>query len=149
MATVNRYYRFSKISEQKFRHLLRCFADDLTATETAKLTRLSKRSVNAIFLRMRSKIAQKRKSWWGSNREISRTILTFESMLYVYYDDEGAEGGYTSSRFWPYASGRLKKFNGLPAHTQRLHLRETEFRYVHHEHNLYKVLLAFFRKNPL
>jgi len=32
MVERNRYFRFAKISEAKFRHLLRCFALDLTAT---------------------------------------------------------------------------------------------------------------------
>jgi transposase-like protein len=36
---------------------VKCFALDLTATQSAKLTGISVRSVNAIFLRIRSKIA--------------------------------------------------------------------------------------------
>jgi transposase-like protein len=57
MARVNRYFRGSKLSEARFRHLVRCFALDLTATQTAELTGISVRSVNSIFLRMRRKIA--------------------------------------------------------------------------------------------
>lgn len=57
MARVNRYFRDSKLSEARFRHLVRCFALDLTATQTAELTGISVRSVNSIFLRMRRKIA--------------------------------------------------------------------------------------------
>lgn len=57
MARSNRYFRFSKLSEGKFRHLMRCFALDLTATQSAGLTGLSVRSVNAIFLRLRRRIA--------------------------------------------------------------------------------------------
>ena len=57
MAQSNRYFRFSKLSEAKFRHLVKCFALDLTATQTANLTGISLRSVNAIFLRIRRKIA--------------------------------------------------------------------------------------------
>jgi transposase len=56
MAGVNRYFRFAKISEARFRSLLRCFALDLTATQTAEMTGISVRSVNEIFLRMRGKI---------------------------------------------------------------------------------------------
>lgn len=58
MTGRNRYFRYSKISEAKFRQLLRCFALDLTATQTSEITALSLRSVNAIFLRMRKKISQ-------------------------------------------------------------------------------------------
>jgi transposase-like protein len=56
MAGVNRYFRFSKISEAKFRALVRCFALDMTATQTALMTGLSLRSTNQIFLRLREKL---------------------------------------------------------------------------------------------
>ncbi len=49
----NRYYKFFKISEARFRRLIKCFALDLTATETARLTGISVRSVNEIFLKVR------------------------------------------------------------------------------------------------
>jgi transposase-like protein len=58
MAQLNRYFNFAKISEAKFRILLRCFALDLSATQTAQMTRLSVRSVNPIFLRLRQRLAQ-------------------------------------------------------------------------------------------
>src|ERR1035438_10366043 len=58
MAGVNRYFRFSKICEAKFRSLLRCFALDMTATQTARMTGISLRSVNQIYLRLREKLAQ-------------------------------------------------------------------------------------------
>jgi transposase-like protein len=58
MIGVNRYFRHSKISEARFRHLVRCFALDLTATQTAAVTGISVRSVNAIFLRMRRRMAE-------------------------------------------------------------------------------------------
>jgi len=57
MARLNRYFRFSKINEARFRHLLRCFALDLTATQTAGMTGISVRSVNTIFLRLRRRVA--------------------------------------------------------------------------------------------
>lgn len=58
MNRVNKYYQHSKISEYKFRRLARCFALDLTATETAAITGLTRRSVNAIFLRIRRRLAE-------------------------------------------------------------------------------------------
>lgn len=57
MAGVNRYFRFSKISEAKFRAVVRCFALDLTATQTSSMTGISVRSVNDIFLRIRERLA--------------------------------------------------------------------------------------------
>ena len=58
MTGKNKYFRRSKISEAKFRRLLRLFAMDLTATDTAQLCNLSVRSVNAIYQRIRVRLAQ-------------------------------------------------------------------------------------------
>jgi len=58
MAQVNRYFRFAKISEAKFRTLSRCFALDLSATQTAEMTGISLRSVNPIYLRLRQRLAR-------------------------------------------------------------------------------------------
>jgi transposase len=58
MPQLNRYYRRSKISERKFRQLLRHFALDLTASDVAHLTGLSRRSMTSIFLNIRKRIAE-------------------------------------------------------------------------------------------
>ena len=57
MKQKNKYQKFSKISEQKFREIIRCFALDLTASDTAKMTGISVRSINPIFLKIRHRIA--------------------------------------------------------------------------------------------
>jgi transposase len=54
----NRYFRHSKISEAKFRQILRYFAMDLTATDCAELSGVSVRSVNSIYLRVRRRLAE-------------------------------------------------------------------------------------------
>jgi transposase len=56
MQPANRYYNRAKISEAKFRYVLRLFALDLTASDTARLTGLSVRSVNALYLRLRHRL---------------------------------------------------------------------------------------------
>ena len=56
MQPTNRYYKCSKISEVKFRYLLRLFALDLTASDTARLTGLSVRSVNDVYQRLRHRL---------------------------------------------------------------------------------------------
>lgn len=58
MTAKNRYYKRSRISEAKFRQLIRSFSMDFTATDTATLTQISIRSVNTIFLKVRRRIAQ-------------------------------------------------------------------------------------------
>ena len=50
MAGVNRYLRFTKISEARFRTLLRCFALDLTATQAAQMTGLPVHRTNDVYV---------------------------------------------------------------------------------------------------
>ena len=58
MERPNPFYRRSRISAKKFRQLLRLFALDLTATDTAQLTGLTRKTVTMIFLKIRERIAQ-------------------------------------------------------------------------------------------
>lgn len=58
MIQKNRYFSRSKISEAKFREILRYFAMDLTATDCAELSGISVRSINTIYLRVRRRLAQ-------------------------------------------------------------------------------------------
>jgi len=53
MNLKNKYQKFCKITEPKFRRFLRLFALDLTAYDTAKLTDVSIRSVNSLYLKLR------------------------------------------------------------------------------------------------
>jgi transposase-like protein len=74
----NRYYRRSKISDTRFRHLLRLFALDLTASDTARLTGISVRSVNDIYLRLRQRIAyecEKTRPFKGGEVEIDESYF--------------------------------------------------------------------------
>jgi transposase len=54
----NKYYRRSRISEAKFREILRYFAADLTATQTADFVKLNRNTVNTIFTLLRERISQ-------------------------------------------------------------------------------------------
>src|ERR1043165_2607491 len=58
MEQLNRYYRCSKISERKFLRLLRHFTLDVTASRTAQLTGLTRKTVTTIFLKIRERIAE-------------------------------------------------------------------------------------------
>jgi hypothetical protein len=55
---LNRYYRRSRISEQKFRLLVQHFALDLSAAQAAQLTGLSHRSAITTFGKIRRRIAE-------------------------------------------------------------------------------------------
>ena len=71
----NKYYKRSKISEAKFRQLLRHFAMDFIATDTVKLTGISKRSVTHIYGLLRDKIRQ----WVWQETPFTGTIEVDES----------------------------------------------------------------------
>jgi len=224
MAGVNRYFRYSKISEAKFRQLVRCFALDLTATQTAEITGVSVRSVNTIFLRMRKKMAaecercspvggelEADESYFGSRRvrgkrgrgasgktivfgllkrgsqvyteivpdaskatlqAIIRGKASPESILHTdgwrghdglvdmgfdkhFRVNHGDNQFVAGSRhvngvasFWSFAKRRLLEFNGIAKHTFYLHLKETEFRFNHRQHDFYKFLPSFFPLHP-
>ena len=54
----NCYFKRSKLSASVFRQILRLFALDLTASDTARLTGVSVRSINDIYLRLRERLAR-------------------------------------------------------------------------------------------
>jgi hypothetical protein len=54
----NRYYRRARLSERKFRELVRCFALDLSTSNTARLIGISVRSTNTVFLKIRQRMAE-------------------------------------------------------------------------------------------
>ena len=60
MPREKRYYRRSRIAESKFCDLVRCFAEDLSATDVANLIGLTRKSVTNIFLKLRRRIAEDR-----------------------------------------------------------------------------------------
>ena len=58
MSELRRYYRRSRIPEAKFCELVRYFVQDLSATEVASLTGVTRKSVTTIFLKLRRRIAE-------------------------------------------------------------------------------------------
>jgi transposase len=71
MERPNPFYRRSRISAEKFRQLLRLFALDLTATDAAQLTGLTRKSVTTIFLKIRERIAEEcERDWPLSSGEV-------------------------------------------------------------------------------
>ncbi len=52
MKLKNKYQKCSKITEPKFRQILRLFAFDLSAPDTAKLTGINIKSINNLYLKL-------------------------------------------------------------------------------------------------
>ncbi len=226
MQRRNRYYRRSRISEYRFRLLVRYFALDLSAADVAELTGLTHKTVNTIFLNIRRRLAEDcarqspfaggeveaDESYFGARRgrgkrgrgASGKTILfgllkrdeyvyreivpdckkaTLQSIIRgrvapeaVIHSDgwRGYDGlvdvGYAKhfrvahganefargtahingiESFWSFAKRRLQKFNGIPAHTFYLHLKECEWRFNNRSKNLYQELLTLLRHHPL
>ncbi len=77
MQRQNRYYTRSRILEWKFRLLVRYFALDLPAADTAQLTGLTRKSVNSIFLKIRHRITEEchRQSPFGGEVEVDESYF--------------------------------------------------------------------------
>jgi transposase len=58
MEMKNKYYKYSRLSEQKFQSVVESFALDRSATEAAAATQLSVRAVNSIYLKLRRRIGE-------------------------------------------------------------------------------------------
>mgnify|MGYP003120468541 CR=1 FL=1 len=72
---INRYYKRSRITEAKFRQLIRYFSMDFTASDVAKLTGLSRRSVTSIYVKLRHKIC----TWTQDSTPIQGVVEVDES----------------------------------------------------------------------
>ena len=226
MKSVNRYYQRSKISERKFRQIVRYFAMDFTASDVAQLTGLTRKTVTMIFLRIRQRVAAEceraspysdcevevDESYFGARRvrgkrgrgASGKTIVfgifkrngcvytevvpdcrkrTLQAVIRgrvaldtIIHSDgwRGYDGlvdvGYAKhfrvdhgqdqfvrgphhvngiESFWSYAKRRLQKFNGVPARTFYLHLKECEYRFNNRNNNLTRELLKLLVSYPL
>lgn len=84
MKQLNRYYRRSRISEHKFRQIIKYFALDLTANRTAQLTGLTHKTVNQIYLKIRFRLPQdcQRQSPFAGVVEVeNRTLVRVASAV--------------------------------------------------------------------
>ena len=95
---------------------------DFTATQTAELTDISRRSVNSIYALFRIRVQQ-----WVNKQAPFNGIESF----------------------WSYAKWRLARFNGFRHTHFILHLKETEFRFNYRNNDLYSVMLKHLRADPL
>ena len=74
MTPNRKYYKRSRIPEEKFCELAEYFAQDLSATEVAKLTGLTRKSVTSIFLKLRRRIAEERERNLESSHELKHDV---------------------------------------------------------------------------
>jgi transposase len=225
MSPVNPYSARSRISATRFRNFVRCFALDLTASQAAQIAGVNRNTANALYRKIRVRIAEDcenssplageielDESYFGPRRvpgkhgrgagrktivfgllkrhgkiytqivpnctrktlrtiiegRVDRTSTLYSDGLKSYNglvdvgfaqhfrvqhnQDEFVRGtthinGIES--FWSFAKRRLQRFNGIPAQTFYLHLKECEWRFNHRGDDLYRSLLKLLRRNPL
>ena len=227
----NKYYKRSRISEAKFRQLVRLFAQDLPASDVAVLTGLQRKTVNSIFFKIRVRSAQEcerqspltlgevevdesyfgprrvrgkrgrgagnktpvfgllkrqgkvyteivpdeivpdcRKAtlqaiirgrvalesvihsdgWRGYGRPLGRGLVDVGYAKHLRVEHGNNEFGSGSRHingiesFWSFAKRRLQKFNGVPAHTFYLHLKECQWRFNQRNDNLYLTIISIY-----
>jgi hypothetical protein len=66
----NKYCKRSKISESKFREILKYFAMDFSASQAADLTEISRRSISDIYQKLRIRIFEMTKKEGSLEGEI-------------------------------------------------------------------------------
>ena len=74
----NCYFKGSKLTEARFRQILRLFSLDLTASDAARLSGVSVRSVNEIYLRLRGRLAyecERRRPFKGGEVEVDESYF--------------------------------------------------------------------------
>lgn len=54
----NKYYFRARISERKFRQIVRLFSEDLTATQISRIIGVSRNTINGIMRKLRERIAE-------------------------------------------------------------------------------------------
>lgn len=82
----NRCYSRSRIAEAKFRQIIRFFAMDFTASDTAKLTNISVQSIHTIYIKLHKKIAVQCEKYLPSMASLNWMNPT--SMLVVFEVNE-------------------------------------------------------------
>ena len=71
----NKYYKRSRISEYKFRKILKYFADDFTVSDIAKISQVSRPAVSRIVQKLRKRIVR----WLENEKAFSGEVEIDES----------------------------------------------------------------------
>ena len=81
LSMKNKYIYHSRISEKKFREILKYFAQDIEATKIANLTGISKISINKILKSIRILMAKECENISKFSGEISSSQARLEASL--------------------------------------------------------------------
>ena len=81
LSMKNKYIIRSRISEKKFREILKYFAEDIEATKIANLTGISRISINKILKNIRILMSQECENISKFSGEISSSQARLEASL--------------------------------------------------------------------
>ena len=81
LSMENKYIYHSRISEKKFREILKYFAEDIEATKIANLTGISRISINKILKNIRILMSQECENISKFSGEISSSQARLEASL--------------------------------------------------------------------
>ncbi|MES9968979.1 MAG: IS1595 family transposase [Candidatus Thiodiazotropha sp.] len=74
MTIKNRYYKRARIAEKNFRRIIRYFSLDISATNTAKLSGISVRSINSIYIKIRYRLAEECENYAQNDNAGRRSV---------------------------------------------------------------------------
>jgi transposase len=84
----NKYLKGAHLSERKFKEILRLFAEDLTATQIANISGVSRVTVNSYLKKIRQQIARHCESLLPSDNH-NRTVAPVRNISHASSADEG------------------------------------------------------------
>lgn len=102
----NRYFKYTKLTDEQVDLTLRCFAEDLTAIEAAKRVGISVRSMNRLFQMLREQVCH---LGMGS---------------YLWSRDDERDAVLASTEFQAYNRERIRRMRGW--HSKFIGLNEME-----------------------
>ena len=113
--------KFVRLERKVADQVLRCFAEDLTAAQAARILGVNRKTVN---------------KWYDLYRQsVKKSLESAASEMKITLRDEDFKSFYCR---------RLGKFNGIPRKALKLHRLETQFRYIHRNRAILEVLREIF-----
>ncbi|KAF0121722.1 MAG: transposase-like protein [bacterium] len=150
MTMKNKYVKRSRISEAKFRELIRHFSLDIPSQNIAILINLNRNTVNRYILEIRKRIAEfcEQESPFHGEIEVDESYFGAKRIK-----GKRGRGAGSKTPVFGILQRQGKVYTEIipdcAKSTFYLHLKECEFRFNYRNINIYVILLKVFRKYPL
>lgn len=133
----NKYAKSTKISEGKFRYILRTFSLDISALTASKLYHINYRTIHRLYTLLRQRVVQlamKELSPFAGEIELDESYFGARRV-------RGKNHVNGIESFWSYAKYRVIKLRGARKDKFIFHLKESEWRWNHHKDNIYNTII--------